>query len=278
MDNSMVATTFAEVNGAQLAYEVAGDGFPLVLIHSVIADMTMWQPQWAALSQHYRTIRYDLRGFGQSLLVPEHTFRHTDDLAALLDYLGVERAHVMGCSGGGSIALDFTLVYPQLVASLISEAGGVEGADVAWEQPPQWDALVTASEAGDLEAAAELNVQIWVDGVGRSPQDVDPAIRNLIRAADVIALKNEAARSKLQIDPEPAAERLTEVTVPTLYIYGDYDQLEVASTADYVANNVRGARKHLIPDTAHFPNLEQPDEFNRVVLEFLRDVEEKPRA
>ncbi len=277
MDNSK-ATTFAEVNGAQLAYEVAGAGYPLVLIHSVIADMRMWERQFAAFAERHRTIRYDMRGFGQSPLIPEQTFSHIADLVALLGYLGVERAHLLGCSGGGSIALDFSLAQPALVASLISEAGGIDGADVAWEQPPQWDAYVAAFKADDFEAAAEQDVQMWVDGVGRPAAAVDPAIRDLIRAADVIALKNETSRSKLQIAAAPAAEGLAALTVPTLYIYGDHDQLEVANLADYLVQHVATARKVLIPGTAHFPNMEQPSHFNQVVLDFLRDVEGKPRA
>lgn len=266
-------TTFAEVNGARFAYEVAGDGYPLVLIHSAIADMGMWHPQFDLFAEHYRTICYDMRGYGQSPLVPEQPFSHTADLAALLDYLGVERAHVLGCSFGGGQAVDFTLAYPQRVASLISEAGGVGGFDPGGEPPVQWPALLEAFRAGDMEAAAELDVQIWVDGIGRSPADVDPAIRDLIHAADVIALRNEAERDRLLQEPaHTAAQHLHQIAVPTLYIYGDLDQPEMIATADLIAANVPIARKHLIPGTAHFPSLEQPDEFNRVVLDFLASV------
>ena len=101
-------TATSDVNGATLHYEVAGEGGPLVLVHAGISDSGMWDAQVDAFSRHYRTIRYDLRGFGRSLMVPG-PFSHHADLRALLDALGVNRAAFVGCSMGGDAVLNLAL-------------------------------------------------------------------------------------------------------------------------------------------------------------------------
>src|SRR5690606_6601331 len=121
-----MSTGFADINGARLYYEVAGEGPALVLLHAGICDSRMWDDQFAAFAKHYRTVRYDLRGYGQSNPVAGR-FAHYEDLRALLDHLGIERAYLIGVSFGGMIAIDFTLTYPQRVAGLILVGTGVDG-------------------------------------------------------------------------------------------------------------------------------------------------------
>ena len=89
---------FAEVNGTRLYYERADAGDPIVLIHGLAVDSRYWQAQFEALAQHYRVVRYDLRGFGKSALPTAEPYTHADDLKALLDDLGIERAHILGNS------------------------------------------------------------------------------------------------------------------------------------------------------------------------------------
>src|SRR5215208_6198208 len=92
-------TGMAEVNGARIYYEVAGEGDPLVLVHAGIADSRMWEDQLMAFADRYRVIRYDMRGFGMTAMV-DLPFSHHEDLRGLLDSLDVERAHLVGCSMG----------------------------------------------------------------------------------------------------------------------------------------------------------------------------------
>lgn len=102
-------TGFAAVNGIRLYYEVAGSGRPLVLIHGMSLDTRMWDDQFEPLAQHYRVVRYDARGFGKSALQTGRSYAHTDDLKALLEYLDIEHAFIVGLSMGGGIAIDFAL-------------------------------------------------------------------------------------------------------------------------------------------------------------------------
>jgi pimeloyl-ACP methyl ester carboxylesterase len=258
-----------DVNGATLRYESSGEGPPLVLVHAGIADLRMWDPQVDAFSPRYQTIRYDMRGFGRSPIVPG-PYAHHDDLRVLLDALDVERAFFVGCSMGGGAVLDFALENPRRVDALVLVGSAVGGFEYEGEPPEEWGEIVAADEAGDLERVSELEVRMWVDGPGRGPGAVDPAVRDLVREMNLIALQNEAMNlgEETDLDP-PAATRLPEIQAPTLVLVGDKDQPRTLAAADLLAKGLPNARKAVMPDTAHLPNMERPDEFSHLVLNFL---------
>jgi pimeloyl-ACP methyl ester carboxylesterase len=264
-------TGTAEVNGARVYYEVSGEGEPLVLVHAGIADSRMWEGQISAFAERYRVIRYDLRGFGKSEMV-EGTFSHHEDLRGMLDVLGVERAHLVGCSMGGGAVLDFALEYPEKVGNLVLVGSAVGGFRPDFGPPKEWDELVAADEAGDLELVSELEVRMWVDGPGRSPEDVAAPIRDLVSEMNLIALQTEAAELGEEWEPEPpAADRLHDIPAPTLLIVGDEDQPRIFAAANLLERELPNVRKVVMHGTAHLPNMERPEEFNRLVLEFLKD-------
>ena len=258
------------VNGAELYYEAGGGGEPLVLVHAGIADARMWDAQVDAFSTQYRTIRHDMRGFGRSPMV-EGPYSHHADLRALLDALEVERASFVGCSRGGGAVLDFALENPGRVGALVLVGAAVGGFEFDEEPPEEWDELVAADDAGDLERVSELEVRMWVDGPGRGPGAVDPAVRDLVREMNLIALKNEALGIDEELEPQPpAATRLPQIHAPTLVVVGDEDRPRTLAAADLLAEELPNVRKVVMPGTAHLPNMERPGEFNRLVLEFLR--------
>jgi 2-hydroxy-6-oxonona-2,4-dienedioate hydrolase len=262
----------ADVNGALLYYEVAGQGEPLVLVHAGIADSRMWDEQVETFARRYRVIRYDLRGFGKTGMV-EGPYSHHEDLRGLLDALGVERAHLVGCSIGGGAVLDFVLRHPERVGALVLVGSAVSGFERDFEPPQQWDELVAADETGDLGRVSELEVRIWVDGPERRPEDVDGAVRDLVREMNLIALQNEASGlgEELQPDP-PAADRLSEIRAPALILVGDSDQPRTLAAADLLADELPNVRKVVMARAAHLPNMERPEEFNRILLDYLEDV------
>jgi 3-oxoadipate enol-lactonase len=263
---------FAEVNGASLYYDVTGNGEPLVLVHAGIADRRMWDGQLQALGERYRVIRYDMRGCGRSEAPANLPFSHHDDLRWLLDYLGIERAHFTGCSIGARTVIDFALAHPERVRALALVCPSISGFESGEELPEEWDELMTADEAGDLERVSELEIRIWVDGPYRSPDDVDSALRDLVREMNLIALHNEPhLGEELQAEP-PAVNRLAEIRVPTLVVAGDQDRPEVGARAELLAGSIPVAQMVVMNGTAHVPSMEKPEEFNRVVLEFLRAV------
>jgi pimeloyl-ACP methyl ester carboxylesterase len=263
---------FVDVEGARLWHEVVGDGPPLVLIHAGIADSRMWDDQIAPFATRHRVVRYDLRGYGRSPAVAG-SFAHWRDLRGLLAELDLERVALVCCSMGGSVALDLALQHPKLVAALVLVGTPPGGFEIFDEETPQLLELDEAFEAGDVARAAELDMQIWVDGPQRAPNEVDPAVRERALAMDTIALASEMAGlgEAEPLDP-PAVERLGEIHAPTLVVVGDLDQPGILRAAALMAERIPGARTATIAGTAHLPNMEQPKAFSRVVLDFLSDV------
>ncbi len=267
-----MAAGFAEVDGAHMYYESVGSGDAVVFLHAAIADTRMWDAQVEPFSQQYRMIRYDLRGFGQTT-APPMQFTHHDDLRALLDALGVERAAVIGCSNGGRAAMNFTLAYPDRVTKLVMVCSGPGGFEPADFKPAALDEeMFAAYQAGDLEKAARLSARLWFVGPDRPVEQADPAKLELVYQMTLNDLHKEAAGvgDEQSMSP-PAAQRLSEIQVPTLIIAGEYDEPFPLLAAPFMEQGIAGARKVMLP-TAHLPSLEQPDEFNRVVLGFLSEA------
>ena len=163
-------------------------GKPFVMIHAGIAHSAMWDPQFAHFANTYRVIRFDQRGFGRTVTTT-NDFSRRADLLALLDYFGVERAIVMGCSMGGGLALDFTLEHPERVAALILIAAGISGNQPPADLVKQWDEQEAALAAGDIERLIELELQMWVDGPKRTREQTDAATRAKVRAMELDNLK-----------------------------------------------------------------------------------------
>ena len=262
-------TGFADLNGARVYYEMAGAGHPLVLLHAGICDSRMWDAQVDAFAQHYQVVRYDLRGFGQTASV-DGSFAHHHDLLALLNHLGIEKTYLLGCSMGGSAALDFALEQPERVAALILVGSSPSGYKANRPPPTQLDAVDAAVNAGDFERASELEVQIWVDGPSRTPDQVPSSIRDRVRVMNTIALQNEVLDLG-QVEPldPPAVQRLEEFQSPTLVVVGDLDQPRILDSAEFLVTHLPAVREAVIPGTAHLPNMEQPERFNELVLNFL---------
>lgn len=261
-----------DVNGARLYYEMRGEGHPVVLAHAGIADSRMWDDQMEAFARRYTVVRYDHRGFGKSTIPPAPYSPH-EDLRALLHALGIERAHLVGVSMSGAMVVDFALAHPEMVTALVPVCPGLGGYD--YEEPEQEKAafqqIEEAVKAGDFARANDLEVHIWVDGLGRTPEQVNPAVRERVREMNAPGFARQAeyaAAKRQELDP-PAATRLHEIHAPTLAIIGDQDLLTVQMTVDKLATEIPGARKAVIHGAAHVPNMERPEEFNQLVLDFL---------
>jgi 3-oxoadipate enol-lactonase len=119
-------TGFADINGAKIYYEVAGEGQPFLMVHAGIANKSMWDEQFEFFAQKYKVIRYDMRGYGQSLPVADDYQRH-EDIRGLLDFLKIDHAYLMGCSMGGGACMNFALEYPQRADALIMVGSGPGG-------------------------------------------------------------------------------------------------------------------------------------------------------
>ncbi len=268
---------FAEVNGTRLYYEVAGEGHPLVLNHGGLVDNHLWDDQFDEFAKHFKVIRYDMRGFGNSGMIKNgmEPYSMERDLFSLLQFLNIQKAYVMGLSMGGSLSVDFTLQYPEMVDALITVGAGLSGFE---EEDPvelkaQEEEMEEAFRRGDIARSVEISLQIWTDGPFRTPEQVNPQVRERVRAMTThnIERGDDEEVQPQHIEP-PAAGRLSEIHVPTLIIVGGEDVEFILTIADKLERDIRGAKKVVIPRTAHHLNMEKPQEFNRVVIDFLEQV------
>ncbi len=262
---------FAAIHQAQIYYETAGEGQPFVMIHAGIADSRQWNNEFACFSKHFQVVRYDLRGYGKSAPV-DGEFSHFLDLVALLDYLNIDRPIIlMGCSMGGGLAMDFALAQPSRVKALIMVDAGPSGLELDVPTPAKFAEADKAYDLGDLDRVAELDTQIWFDGEGRTPGQVDQAMRQLVYAMDRNVLAQEAKHlgKRLPNAQSPAFKRLNELIAPVLVIVGQYDTPYMLAATEYMVENLPNARKMIIENAAHLPNMDQPNEFQRIVTSFL---------
>lgn len=261
-----------------LAYEVAGKGEPLVLIHAGVADRRMWDPQWPAFAAAHRTIRYDLRGYGESL-PPTGSWSHHADLLGLLDELQIEQAHLVGASVGAGIALEATLAQPRRVTSLVLAApGGALFGGATDDLRAVWHDEVEALDRGDLDAAVEVNLRAWVDGPTRPTEAVDPAVRAFVGTMqrDAFELPEWDSDDAPEVELEPPAHtRLADIRCPTLIVVGEADQTATLDAAKGLAAGIPSAGYVTWPDAAHMLTLERPAEFERLVLDFLAAARRK---
>lgn len=176
-----MTTGRVQVENGEVAYEVRGEGDPVILLHGGMLDSRMWDAEMSALARHRTAIRYDARGHGDSS-TPTARFKHYEDLRELMTALGLPRASVVGLSGGGRIAVDFALTYPDLVENLVLVATGLSS--MVTKDPfvlEQNKKLEEAGAQGDLPAAIECILRMWVDGPRRAPTEVDQRVRLLCR-------------------------------------------------------------------------------------------------
>ncbi len=273
-----VQTGFAEVNGTTLYYEIAGAGHPFILEHGHLLDRRSWDAQFAVFAQHYRVVRYDQRGFGDSGLITKgEPYSDRQDLYELMKFLGIESAYLMGVSGGGSLAIDFTLEHPEMVDALIPVTAGVSGfrpSEEMMQQYPDVARMFTsweeAFEQHDIARAVEISLEVYTDGPGRLPGQAAPDMRERVRemtARNWNRPDDEAQSENPPIPLEPpAVGRLSQISVPTLVILGDYD---VPNPLEQLTTEIPGAKKVVMAGTAHHPFMEKPAEFNQIVLDFL---------
>lgn len=246
-------------------YTVAGEGPGVVLLHSGICDARQWDPQWAALSERFRVVRHDRRGYGESP-VPEAPYSDLDDLVAVLDAAGVGDVAVVGSSAGGVLALQLALAQPDRVRRLVllcADADVAEPTEAVLAFVRREDELV---ELGDLTAATDLNVGMWVG------PEADAATRTLVgamqrRAFELQLAAGENAERMPGPDTDPAA--LARITAPTLVVSGALDVDYFGHVADGLVAAIPDARRLEIPWAAHLPNLERPDEVTDLLLREL---------
>ena len=256
-----------EANGIQIYYELHGpEGAEVVVLsNGVLMSTASWAFQTPVLAKHYRVLLYDCRGMWQSEHPPgPYSMElHADDLAALLDALGIERAHIAGISYGGELSLAFALKYPGRTRSLIvsSAVSQIEPLLEGWMA--SW---IAATRARDPEMLFRVTYPLnFSEGWIAANAAALEAARQRYATLDMEAFL-ELLRGFARLDLTGA---LHQITAPTLVIVGEEDLLKPRPYAEIIAGEIAGAELAVVPQAGHAVCWEQPGLFNTLVLGFL---------
>ena len=264
--SALAQGSFVEVDGAKLYYEECGSGpKAVVLVHDGVLDSSVWDDVWPEFCKHFRTIRYDRRGYGRS---PGATqgFYATDDVAAILHHLKLKQVAIVGSSHGGEIAINFTLEHPETVEQLVLVGAVVGGMPYTKHFLERGDILGKPLEKGDIKGAiVSATKDKYLTAAGS-----DAAKK---RMADILSANpQDLTHPELELPVKPALARLGEIHIPTLLLVGDADIPDVHAHAGAIEAGIPRAHRVVINDVGHLMYLEKPAEFSRIVIEFL----EKP--
>ena len=258
----MADSGIVDIAGARIAWWADGAGPEVVLVHAGVADARMWAPLLPALSQAHRVVRYDMRGFGRTRTAAG-TFSHPRDLAGLLDALGIARAHIVGASFGGLVALELAATEPARVASLVLLAPPLPDMEPSPELQALADAEEQAIEEGRIDDAVAVNVETWA---GRSAQDVRALVADMQRAAFELQLREGAV--DLELAP-PVSERLAAVDMPTTLAVGDRDVADFVGVAERLERELPHAALHRIAGAGHLLALDVPNVVAQLVVDHV---------
>ena len=257
-------------DGATLRGEADGFGIPVVFLHAGVADRRMWAEQMQVVAEAgFHVLSYDRRGHGETT-TPDEPFSHLVDLEAVLDRMDIQAAVLVGCSRGGRLAIDFAVENPNRTIGLVLVGTAVSGDERA-EQPEEIeaieDALAYAEERGNIEQVNKIEAHLWLDGPLSQSGRVEGEARELFLDMNRIALKHP--KLTREEPPEPAVDAIAGITAPVLLVVGDLDYPDIVERHESLSDELQNAFAIVLEDTAHLPNLERPDLFDPLLLEFL---------
>jgi pimeloyl-ACP methyl ester carboxylesterase len=267
------------VNGIRLHYEEVGDGFPLVFVHEFAGEGASWRSQVRFFARRYRTITYNARGYPPSDVPTAGSAYSQDhaveDIRGLLDALGIDQAHVCGLSMGGYATLHFGIRHPGRARSLV--VAGCGYGSVATDRA-QWKRDVEATAQRFLDEPMAVMADDYCNGPTRVQfRDKDP--QGWQKFHDMVAAQSAVGHGLtmrgVQLERPTVYEleaELERLTVPTLIVTGDEDE-PCLEPGIFMKRKIRTAGLVMIPKSGHTINLEEPEAFNRAVLDFLTAVD-----
>jgi pimeloyl-ACP methyl ester carboxylesterase len=269
----------ALINGVNLYYEEVGRGVPMIFVHEFAGEATSWAPQVSFFARRYHTITFNARGYSPSD-VPENPSDYSqiqaaDDIRGVLDYLKIDKAHVIGLSMGGYATLHLGLLYPERALSLVVAGVGYGS------KPEEREAFrrdgATVAERLEREGMESVAVTYAMGPTRVQFRDKDPLgwerFRDLLKRQSA---KGHALTMRRVQMLRPSiyelGDRMAKLTVPTLIVTGDEDD-PCLEPALYMKRTIPTAGLVIIPKSGHTINLEEPDVFNRLVLDFVTAAE-----
>ncbi|AUI56975.1 alpha/beta fold hydrolase [Amycolatopsis sp. BJA-103] len=261
----------AELDGISVAYDDLGTGLPVVLVHGHPFNRSMWRPQAERFSlEGYRVITADLRGYGETTVVPGKTGLDVfaADIARLADHLGIERFVLGGLSMGGQIVMEFHRTYPERVLGLLLADTSPQEETEEGKRVRNETADRVLAEGIGWYADEVLTKMVSPENVRTMP-DVAAHVLRMMRTTPpegaAAALRGRAERPDYR-------ESLKKVAVPSLVVVGTEDEFTPVSDAELMRDLIPGSTLAVIEGAAHMPNLEREAEFDAVFARFLKEV------
>ena len=268
---------YVSVDGVNLYYEVTGEGYPLVWAHEFAGDYRSWEAQVRFFARRYRVITYNARGYPPSD-VPGDVSAYSqeqavEDLRALLSHLGIQEAHVGGLSMGGSLALHFGLTHPRMCRSLIVAAAGSGSVNSeAWKAEAEANAKRFETEGMSVVADDYATGPARIQFQRKDPMGWQEFRDALAEHSSIGAANTFRGVQIKRPSIFDLKDRMRQLTIPTLIMIGDEDE-PCVDAAVFMKRNIPTAGLSILPQSGHTINLEEPDLYNRIVLDFLTAVE-----
>jgi 3-oxoadipate enol-lactonase len=262
----------ASINGIELGYDDHGVGQPIIFLHAFPLNRSMWTGLTTALlsEPRFRLVTFDWPGFGESNLHDRVSTmeQFADDVAALMDMLGMQQAVLCGLSMGGYVAFAFLRKYPQRVKALIL-ADTRPGAD-SEEAKANREQVARLVEEQGVDAFADLQIpKLLAEYTRQHHPEIEVRVRQMFNIATPEGI---AAASRGMAQRADATDLLAAITCPTLVVVGANDSLTPPAVAQAYARDIPGAQVAVVPLAGHLSNLEQPDAFLDVVRPFLMSL------
>ncbi len=266
-------------DGVQLYYEVSGSGTPVIFVHEFAGDHRAWEPQMRHFGQRYMAITYAARGYPPSD-VPDDVSKYSqaraaDDIAAVLDALGIAKAHVVGLSMGGFATLHFGFRHPDRALSLVVAGcgyGAEKGASDKFRS--EVDAVAAFLDAEGIRAFAEKYAYgpTRVQFENKDPRGFAEFKQQLSEHSAIGARNTQLGVQKERPSLYDLVDQMQALTVPTLVLTGDEDW-PCLQPALLMKQTIPSAALSVMPNCGHTINIEDPDQFNRLVSDFIVQVD-----
>jgi pimeloyl-ACP methyl ester carboxylesterase len=247
-------------------YESSGSGPAMVLIHDGLVHSEVWDAQFSYFSKKYRVVRYDRRGYGKSSPATVR-YSNLEDLNTLFTQLKIDRACLIGASSGGRLAIDFALIYPQKVSSMILMGAVVGGFSYTNHFNTRGGHLPTDLKDNDKESlyyTSDDPYEIYYENIAARKKIIELVKNNPTRIYGSQIITSQKT---------PAYKRLNEINIPVLILCGEFDIPDVHAHAGAINAGISNSRRIIIPKAGHLIPMEQPDLFNVTVANFLGQID-----
>lgn len=265
---------FAEVNGTSLYYEINGKGTPLIFLHGFTCDHRNWDPQVEYFASNYKVITYDARGHGQSSLPDTVPYSYLEDLSALLDYLEIDKAVVIGHSMGGAPAFLYAIENPDRVLALVLAEGGP-----IMNDPSIVDTTIIPDYFNEFRSAIAIAQNEGLEKGKEAWLNIQPlrtATQNPISSDLLNTMINDYSgwhwlnRNPHKRNPEGTVELMSQVKCPTLIFAGELSHPVLKDVVNAQVKYIPNSKRVVVKNSNHMLNIENPEQFNKELEVFLK--------